>query len=100
MSDTELIAWLESGAKPVLAEAEAAARRHRDFALRFSEAMDPTFDLGPTDELHQAGIARAVYAVHRELNALGEESYSAVWALLGAPTRRALKAYIAMAKSD
>ncbi len=96
MSDDALTAWLESGCKVVLAEDEAAARRHQAFSLRFCEALTPAEDLGPTEESHQAAVAERVFAVHLDLNAHGEEEYSAVWRTLPASTRAALKTYIRM----
>ena len=99
MSDADLIAWLNAGAHVPLSPEEQASRQATEFVARFSAALDPAEDLGPTDELHQAAIARAVYAIHRDLNALGEEAYSNVWTLLAAPVRRAIKAYVAMGRS-
>ncbi len=98
MSDTELISWLAGGAQVELSAEEAAARRCRDFSLRFVEAMNPPDDLGPTEEAHEMAVARRVFAVHAELNALGDEDYNAVWSVLSAPVRRAIKAYVAAAK--
>lgn len=97
MTDDALVAWLGAGGKPALSQEEEAARRHRAFSLRFAEALTPLKDLGPTCELHEIGIAHNVAAVHRELNALGEVEYSAVWALIPANYRRAIKAYVVMA---
>ncbi len=98
MTDDALIAWLESGAQPKLTAEEAAARRAADFARRFGEALAAE-DLGPTQELHDAAVARLVFDVHADLNALGEEAYSDVWALLGAPSRAAIKRCVSMAKT-
>lgn len=98
MSDAELIAFLESGARPTLASEEEAARRRSAFAQRFVVAMEPFGDLGVTEEEHELGIARQVFDVHSDLNALGEEEYSAVWSLLSAPNRRAIKAYVDLAR--
>lgn len=98
MSDAALLAWLETGSQPVVSEEELAARRRNAFSLRFSEALRPLGDLGITAEEHELGVARNVYEVHRALNMLGDEEYSAVWSLLSAPDRRAIKAYVEMAR--
>lgn len=100
MSDAELIAWLAEGAKPELSEEEIAARRHSAFSLRFAEALTPLHDLGATEELHEAAVARNVYEVHRALNVLGEEEYSAVWRTIPANYRAAIKRYIVLANKD
>lgn len=97
MSDAELIAWLESGAQPALSLEEETARRRGAFSLRFAEALTPLHDLGPTEEAHEAAVARNVYEVHRELNALGDAEYSAVWRTIPASYRAAIKVYISMA---
>lgn len=104
MADDALIAWLGEGA-PVALSSEAdkqaaAAKRHTDFSQRFFKALHPADDLGPTQEDHELAVAQLVYAVHVDLCACGDEDYDAVWWLLNAPTRAALKAYIAMAKSE
>ncbi len=98
MSDTELISWLAGGAQVELSAEEAAARRCRDFSLRFTQAMNPPDDLGPTEEAHEMAVARRVFAVHAELNALGQDDYSAVWKTFPWLTREAIKAYVKMAK--
>jgi len=96
MSDEALMAWLNAGAPAPLSAEESDARRRAEFVRRFSEALDPPFDLGPTSELHEQGIARAVWRVHSDLNLLGEVAYSDVWQAMSAPVRRAIKAYVAM----
>lgn len=63
-------------------------------------AIAPEDDLGATCELHEAAVALNVYAVHRELNALGEVVYSEVWQSLGAPARAAIKRYLVVARSE
>jgi len=98
MHDDALISWLNGGAQVELTAEEAAAQRCRDFSLRFTRAMNPPDDLGPTEEAHEMEVARRVFAVHAELNALGQDDYSAVWSTLSAPVRRAIKAYVGMAK--
>jgi hypothetical protein len=97
MSDAELIAWLESGAKPSLSADDEIARRRSGFSARFGVALKET-DLGPTEEAHQAAVARLVYGIHMELNKFGELEYSAVWSTLPAGMRSALKTYISMGK--
>lgn len=96
MADDALIAWLDSGGKPSLSAEEQAARQAREFAARFLEAISPQLDLGETEEIHQAAVAANVFAVHADLNPLGEVAYSDVWALLGAPQRKAIKHYVDM----
>ena len=96
MSDDALIVWLSGGAPVALPEEEAAARRHADFRSRFEIQLKQQ-DLGPTEELHEQAMALAIYQIHRELNAFGEEEYSSVWQHMSAPSRRAIKAYISMA---
>jgi hypothetical protein len=97
MSDAELIAWIESGAKPALSTDEEAARRYQAFAARFVEALSPASDLGPDEESHERAVAENVAAVHADLNPLGEIEYSHVWTLLSASHRRAIKAYLHLA---
>lgn len=97
MTDEALIAWLESGGKVALAPEEEVSRQTSHFSMRFAHAIKQE-DLGPTEEMHEAAVARLVYAVHLELNALGEAAYSAVWQTLPASQRAAIKQYIAMAK--
>ncbi len=99
MADDALIEWLEAGAKPKLTAEEDSARRCAEFAQRFVAAHDAD-DQGPTEELHEAAVARLVYEVHADLNVLGEVEYSAVWALLPASSRRAIKHYVAVATKE
>lgn len=94
MTDDALIDWLSSGAKVERTPDELKAQRTADFVLRFVEALHPLTDLGPTEELHQAGVAARVKAVHADLNPLGEEEYSRVWSELSAPHRAAIKKYL------
>lgn len=100
MHDDALIAWLEGGAQIVPPDDEARAKERREFSLRFSAALNPPDDLGPTEEAHQLGVARGVYAVHMDLNARGEEMYSAVWSTLAAGPRAAIKRYITLARQE
>lgn len=100
MSDDALIAWIDSGCKPVVSADEAAAKRAQGFSLRFVQALNPADDLATTEEAHQMCVAANVYEIHRELNQLGEEAYSSVWMTLSAPVRASIKRYIAMRKLD
>lgn len=96
MSDDALIAWIDSGCKPVVSADEAAAKRAQSFSLRFVQALNPSDDLGATEELHQMCVAANVYEIHAELNRLGQDDYSSVWMTLSAPVRAAIKRYVAM----
>ena len=98
MSDEALIAWLEGGARVELPATDAASRLSSEFARRFVESLNSLGDLGITEEEHELGVARNVYEVHAELNRLGDEAYSATWSLLSAPVRRAIKAYVELAR--
>jgi len=98
MHDDALVTWINDGAKIELTGDAAVAKRVRDFSARFIAAISPVGDLGPTEEAHEAAVARNVYVIHRELCALGDEEYNAVWSTLSAPVRRALKAYIEAGK--
>ncbi len=100
MTDSALYEWLSQGARVDLTADEIATKRHSEFATRFVAALNPPDDLGPTEESHQRELARRVWAVHSDLNVLGEVEYSAVWRLLPASTRAALKAYVSMAKRN
>ncbi len=100
MSDSALIDWLAQGAPVALSADELSTKRHSDFAARFVAALNPTDDLGPTEEDVQRELTRRVWTVHCDLNVLGEVEYSAVWQLLPAPTRRAIKVYVSQAMKD
>ncbi len=100
MNDTALVDWLASGARVDLTAEEIASKRHSEFATRFVESLNPDDDLGATEESHQRELARRVWAVHCDLNVLGEEEYSSVWRLLAASTRAAIKTYVSMAKKE
>lgn len=97
MTDDALVAWLEGGAKPEVSADEAVARQRAHFCSRFAQALKAE-DLGPTEEIHQAAVARLVYAIHLELNALGETEYLAVWQTFPASMRAALKKYVEQGK--
>lgn len=94
-----LLSWLDAGVEMPPSEAEIAAHRHADFSVKFADALLPSVDLGSTEEAHEEAIAARVFAVHNELRALGEEEYSAVWKLIPASSRAALKTYISKAKA-
>lgn len=93
-----LLAWLESGAEVVPTEEELAAKRREAISVRFASALNPSGDLGTTEEEHEAAVARSVYEVHNEVRELGEEEYIAVWKMIPASSRAALKKYIDAAK--
>jgi KaiC/GvpD/RAD55 family RecA-like ATPase len=91
--------WLDSGAEIVPTAEEIAEKRRADLSLRFAQALNPTGDLGKTEEEHEAAVAAAVFAVHSEIRELGEEEYTAVWKMIPAPSRAAIKKYIDIAKA-
>lgn len=95
----KLLAWLESGEAAPPTEAEIAHKRRQDLSLRFAQALNPPGDLGKTEEEHEAAVAAAVFAVHSEVRDLGIEEYQAVWALIPASSRAALKKYIEAEKA-
>jgi hypothetical protein len=98
MSDDALIAWLDSGAGVELAPEETAAKVRTQFCARFLAAMNPDNDLGPTCEAHESAVARNVYEVHADLCKLGIDVYEQVWGTMSAPTRSAIKKYVAQGK--
>lgn len=91
--------WLDSGAEVQPTAEEIAEKRRAELSNKFAAALNPQGDLGKTEEEHEAAIAAAVFAVHSELRELGEEEYRAVWAMIPAPSRSALKKYIDLAKA-
>jgi hypothetical protein len=95
----KLLAWLESGAVVEPTEAELLAKKREEISLRFAQALNPTGDLGSTEEEHEAAVAASVLAVHNELRASGIDEYQAVWNLIPAPSRAALKKYIKSAET-
>lgn len=99
MSDDALIAWLADGAQARLTAEEESARRCAGFVQRFAEAL-ASEDLGPTQELHDAAMARMVYGIHAELCVHGIDEYDAVWAKLSAPVRASIKRLIAMHQAE
>jgi hypothetical protein len=96
----KLLAWLESGAEIVPTEEELAEKRRQETSLRFAQALNPTGDLGTTEEEHEAAVAKSVLAVHNELRELGIDEYGAVWKMIPASSRAALKVYIDAAKKQ
>ncbi len=94
MNDDALIAWITGGSQVDLLPEEQAAKRAQEFSRRFTLALNPSEDLGPTEEDEQLAIAANVYAVHLDLNAFGEVAYSDVWRTLDARSRAAIKGYI------
>ncbi len=96
--DDALVAWLTGGSQVELLPEEQAAKRASEFSRRFTLALNPSEDLGPTEEDEQRAIAANVYAVHADLNALGEAAYSDVWRTLDSRSRAAIKRYVTMAK--
>jgi hypothetical protein len=94
----KLLAWLESGAVVAPTEAELAQKRREEISLRFAQALNPSGDLGSTEEEHESAVAAAVFAVHNELREHGIDEYQAVWNLIPAPSRAALKKYIDISK--
>ncbi len=91
--------WLESGAPVEPTEEEIAAKMREAMSVEFAQALNPTTDLGATEEEHEAAIATRVFAVHEKLRKAGEEEYRAVWNLIPASSRAALKTYIAKGKA-
>jgi hypothetical protein len=96
----KLLAWLESGAEIVPTEEELAEKRRQELSLRFAQALNPSGDLGTTEEQHEAAVAASVFAVHSELRELGIDEYQKVWNLIPASSRAALKKYIELSKKQ
>lgn len=94
----KLLAWLESGEPVTKTEEELAKERREALSLKFSIALNPDEDLGPTQEEHEDAIAKRVLEVHNEVQKDGEEEYRAVWALIPATSRAAIKSYVERAK--
>lgn len=91
--------WLDSGAEPAPDAGSEDAKRREALSVRFAQALHPQAEAGATEEECEAAIAAAVFAVHLELQRAGEEEYRAVWDLIPAPSRAAIKKYIAAAKA-
>lgn len=96
MADDALFEWIKSGAPIPLTGDDAAAKRRTDFSQRFFAALYPQDDLGTTEEAHHMAVARNVFDVHAEVNALGHEEYEAVWSTLSAKHRTSIKTYITL----
>lgn len=94
-----LLKWLESGVVGAPTEAELTAKRHEELSLKFAQALNPTEDLGTTEEEHEIAVSKSVFAVHSELLKAGDEEYRAVWSLIPASSRAALKTYVAKARA-
>ena len=96
----KLLAWLESGAEVAPTEEELAHKRRSELSVRFAQALNPSGDLGSTEEEHEAAVATAVLAVHNELREYGIEEYGQVWQMIPASSRAALKKYIEASKKQ
>ena len=94
----QLLAWLDNGEETPPSSADIAAKRRDEISVRFAQALNPPSDLGATEEEHEAAIAASVFAVHNELREHGIEEYQAVWNLIPAGSRAALKKYIDISK--
>ncbi len=97
---TQLLAWLDNGVEAPLSDAEQASKRREELSVKFAQALHPQGDLGTTEEEHERAIAASVFAVHNELRVLGEEEYGAVWRLIPASSRAAIKRYVDIAKKE
>lgn len=75
---------------------DGGMKPEEEVAERFREALVNDYG-GSTEEEVEANRAQAVSAVHFSVK--DEELYRAAWSLLDAPTRKAIKAYIDMAKA-
>ena len=93
-----LLAWLDSGVEVAPTAEELETKRREEISLRFAQALNPSGDLGTTEEAHEAAVSQSVLAVHNELRGRGIEEYRAVWEMIPAPSRAALKKYIALSK--
>lgn len=72
------------------------ARPEEEVAERFRTALNAEYQ-GATEEETEAQRSQAVNDVHASVK--DQDVYRAAWGLLDAPTRRAIKAYIDMAKA-
>ncbi len=76
---------------------DGGTRPEEAVADKFKAALDADYEqFGSTEEEPEAARAKAIAAVHASVT--DETLYRAAWNLLDAPTRRAIKAYIDMAK--
>lgn len=71
------------------------AKPEEEVAERFRTALNKDYE-GETEEAVEATRAAAVNEVHASVK--DQDLYRAAWNLLDAPTRRAIKSYIDMAK--
>lgn len=94
-----LLEWLNEGVEAAPSADEVTQRRRQDISHRFAQALNPSGDLGSTEEDHEAAVAASVFAVHSELREHGIEEYQQVWNLIPAASRAALKKYIEISKS-
>lgn len=92
--------WLDSGEDVPPTPAEVLHKLRDHWSMQFSKALNPTGDMGKTEEEHEAAVAASVFAVHQEVHALGEEEYRAIWQMIPAGARKAIKDYIEKAKAS
>jgi hypothetical protein len=96
----KLLTWLDSGAAVEPTEEEKALKRRQEFSVRFAQSVHTDEELGSTEEAHEAALAERVFAVHNELRELGVDEYTAVWNLIPASSRAAIKKYIDLHKKQ
>jgi hypothetical protein len=84
------------GAIRTVGLAEAAEPPHEEIARRFMDALRKDYE-GATEEAVEAARAQGIMAVHSVI-AGDDDLYQAAWKLLDAPSRRAIKTYIDMAR--
>lgn len=75
---------------------EGGVKPEEEVALRFVAALTADYP-GDTEEAVEQARKDAVYAVHTSVT--DQDLYRAAWSTLDAPTRRAIKTYIDMAKA-
>jgi hypothetical protein len=90
--------WLDSGEEVQPTAEELAHKRIEALSLRFAQSLHPQVEAGATEEENEAAIAASVFAVHNELSADTDE-YKAVWQMIPAPSRAAIKKYVELAKA-
>ena len=74
---------------------DTGAKPEEEVADKFKVALGADYD-GSTEEETEMARAKAIASVHALVT--DESLYRAAWGLLDAPTRRAIKSYIDMAK--
>lgn len=99
MTDDALTSWLADGAPVALSAEERFSKLRSEYSLRFRLQLAQE-DLGRTQEAHEWAMACMIATIHADLNAHGEELYNAVWQTLPANQRRAIKAYVSMARKE